>query len=756
MKQLLTSFLVIAGLLGSVLAAVALAASPASAAPTAGSNFNATATLAFKGATPDSGSTPNLKLTFTPSSTTNCQTVLPVRVLANNSSASRSIRTHHDPTPANLTNNDLTTCRYTVSIGSNLDNCTYSYSLNNGTSYTAGASFVLQGDDSPNFATAIGAFSNVTSAQTIVIKPASCAHPQAENIPGLLNIRNIETTEQYRLTYTQFGTCVISNNPLTQLSALQWSQAVLDLSCNWKVDIAPVTDATATGCQVSAVVYYHDGTFAVEPTGSLFISQTTVGTGSQAQKFPAYNGKRITRVDIGISSAGANAGICQELFRLTVWVNLDSSLSQSIYRDEEVTFEIQPYNTIQTRPCTAKTTFSGTPSNPATINLIKTPAGSSATCSYKLTPPLTTDILQLSGNQLASYDVHTAGANSVSLGYRYTLRRVPVQVGLQVIAPARSVFTTSQTIKAHVTVPGECGGDTAFLGGRTGRTGMEYSLHVVPGVTYAIGPNARTSNSAATYTLPPSVMVSGRRVNCTVRVTATSVDDSCTPATTQKDADGRTYVEATWKPGTTKLEAILQFDCTSYGGNRPNATVDSEAGQVVLPRGWIMLPFNGATGTTPQAFAAELDNAVSSLWVWHAPSQTWRGWRANGASAGLTSLVKGSVIMAHAPASRRVDYDPTTLLDPPAATGQLSLPRGYSVQVFGGATSKKLSSLLGNQARSVAIIYRWNSQSQSWSYHLPGRSAVAGASAVWFDTINPGDAVFMYSTASAAVTIPWS
>ena len=757
MKQLLTSFLVIAGLLGSVLAAAALTASSASAAPTAGSNRQANTVLGFKGATPDAGSVPSIKLTFTPSSTTNCQTVLPVRVLANNSSATRVIRTHNDPTPTNIANNDLTTCNYTVTISSNLDGCTYSYSLNNGTSFSTGTSFVLQGDDSPNFATATGAFANVTTARTIVIKPAGCSHPSAVNNPGLLNIRNIETTEQYRLTYTKFGNCALANNPLTELAALQWSQAALDLNCNWKVTIAPISNVNITGCQVDAMIYFHDGTFAVDSTGEIFIGHVIVRAGTLTQRFPAHTGKRITRVDIGISSAGARSGVCQEMTRLTITISLDRSVDQTSYRNEKVTFEIEPYNTVTGRTCTPRTTFSGSAATPATITLIKSPAGSSVTCSYKLTAPLHTEALQLAGNQLSSYDVHTAGVANVNLGYGYVLRRIPVRVGMQVLAPALSVFRTNQIVEVHVTVPGACGADTAMFGGITGRTGVEYGLHVVRGVTYAIGPNARIVNPAAAYSLPPFVEVNGQKVNCTVRVTATSVDSSCTPATTSKDAAGRTYAEATWAEGATAIEAILQFDCSSYGGTgvtRPGDTLDSGAGQIILARGWTMLAFNGVSGTTPQAFAAELGHAVSSLWVWHAPTQAWRGWRASSGSAGLTSLTKGDVVMAHVPATRQVNYDPATLLDPPAATGRLSLPRGYSVQVFGGGASRDLASLLGNQARSVAIIYRWNSQSQSWSYHLPGRSAVAGAGAAWFDTINPGDAVFIYSTAAA--TIPWS
>ena len=758
MKQLPTSFLVIVGLLGSVLAAVALAASPASAAPTAGSNTNATTVVVFKGATPDTGATPSLYLSFDTSVSSLCPVVQPVRFVANNSTASRRMRTNHDPTPTNVANNDQVNCSHTVTIQSNLDSCTYSYSLDNGATFTTGSTFSLLGNDSPNYASATGAFQTVSSANTIVVKPAGCARPTALQTPSLLNIQNIESQLRYQLTYTSYGSCSLSNNPLTDLPGREWSQALLDLSCNWQVTFSPVENLNPTGCQIDAIIYFQDGTFKVESDGDLFITPFIVTSGSLSTRYPAVDSKRIIRVDLGSSNATAATGVCQEKIPLTVQIALEGAAKNPVFNNETVTFELIPLNEIPSRRCTAKTRFTGTAASPATLNLVKLPAGSSIACSYRLTAVASSAILELAGNQTGTVDFGTVGKSRISYLYTYKLSRVPVQVGLLVTAPVGSVFETDQRINVHVTVPGACSSDTTFLGGVTGSVGAKYSMIVTPGLTNAIGSGARTVNAQATYTLPPYVFSStNQRVSCTVRATATSVDSDCTPVTPEKDDSGRTYAEAIWTAGSSQINVVLRYNCTSYGGRAdPNDTISTGDGRATLKRGWVMLPFNGATGTTPRALAAELDNSVSSLWVWHAPTQSWRGWRANGAAAGLTSLVKGSVIMARVSSSRNITYSPATLLDPPAATGQLTLPSRYSVQVFGGDESRKLSSLLGTRASSVAIIYRWNNQSQTWSYHLPGRQAVADAGVEWFDTINPGDTVFVYNTASRSVSIPWS
>ena len=758
MKQLLTSFLVIVGLLGSVFAAVALTSSPASAAPTAGTTKYATTVVAFKAVPPDSGSTPSLFLTSRSNSSGLCPSAQPVRFLANNISASRRLRTNYDPTPTNVANNDQVDCTYTVTIQSNLADCTYSYSLDNGATFTTGSSFTLQGGDSPNYATTTGIFSNVSSAGIIVVKPAGCTHPAILHSPTLLNIQNIEPDIRYQLSYTPFGNCSAINTPLTDLQGRQWSQALLDLSCNWRVTFTPVESQNLTGCRVEAIIYFTDGTHKVESDGDLFINSTIDRVNTIITRYPAIDGKRIVRVDLSSSNAPSASGVCQEKIPLVVKVGLVGAANNVAFNNEKVTFEIRPLNDIPARPCTAKTRITGTPAAPATISLVKLPAGAQIACSYRLTAVATSAVLQLAGNQTGTVDFGTSGLARADYLYQYTLRRVPVQVGLQVAAPAGSSFRTNQRIEVHVTVPGDCRNDTTFLGGVTGTVGAQYSMLIVPGVTYAIGPGARSVDARASYTLQPYVFAGGRQVNCTVRATVTSADSQCTPISPLRDAAGRTYVEASWIPGSSQIDVLLQYNCRSFGGQTtdPNDTVSSDDGQIALPRGWVMLPFNGATGTTPRALAAELDNSVASLWVWDSPTQRWRGWRANGASAGLTSLDKGSVFMAYVPTARRVSYIPTTLLDPPAATGRLTLPSGYSVQVFGGDESRRLSSLLGTQAGSVAVIYRWNNQTQDWSYYLPGRQAIAGAGSAWFDTIDPGDTVFIYSTASRSVSIPWS
>lgn len=112
--------------------------------------------------------------------------------------------------------------------------------------------------------------------------------------------------------------------------------------------------------------------------------------------------------------------------------------------------------------------------------------------------------------------------------------------------------------------------------------------------------------------------------------------------------------------------------------------------------------------------------------------------------------------MAYVPSASRVTYNPATLLNTPAATGRLTIPPGYSFQVFGGAASRSLESLLGPQADLIPVVYRWDSQAQAWNYFLPGRQQLPSVSVPWFDVISPEDAVFIFNASSVAITIPWS
>ena len=754
-RTLLKGGLMAASLLALAATVLVVAAPSASAVPTPGGNSRATARLLFVVPTPATGATPSLRLDITPvnSQPLNCSASSQMRLLANDSSSARSFRTNYDPSPRNIANNDGVACRYNVTITPNLDDCTFTLNRGGGATDLTGTSFTLEGDDSPNFATGAGAFIGVAIGNTITITPDGCSSPATVVTQRLVQIRNIENTQRYRVNYSPFGNCSSSNTPLEVLGVLDWSFAVLDLRCNWNLTVAPLDDLATFGCTIDALVYFEDGTLEVDSDGELFIHQ--IGN------FAGIDGKRINRIDLSTSSSTAGLGVCEEFLRLTVNVELVASLDPTLFSNELVSFTVEPLDNSQSSACTQRSQFQGSVANPAVMTVVKSPRGSSGTCAYKLTAAATSTALSLAGNQLAVKNFDTRGVTRLSVSYRYGLRRVPVRVAVQVFSALGSVFRTDQTFELHVTVPGACGNDTSFLGGISGRVGVQYGVFVVPGLTYVIGPNARTVNAAASYSLPPYVFVNNQRVNCAVRVTETSAFDGCTVQNAQRDSAGRAFVEATWASNSNLISAVIQYNCTSIGGgntggNTGGDTGDGDVGQSVLSQGWVTLPFNGASGTTPQSFVRELDNAITSLWRWDALTQSWDGWSAGSGSLGLDSLRNGDVLMAFVPLSRRVSYSPVALLDHPPARGNLIIPPGYSFQIFGGETSRSLPSLLGNQASLVPVLYRWDVQAQNWNYFLAGRQPLASVPIPWFDVINPGDVVFIFNTASRSMRIPWS
>lgn len=189
---------------------------------------------------------------------------------------------------------------------------------------------------------------------------------------------------------------------------------------------------------------------------------------------------------------------------------------------------------------------------------------------------------------------------------------------------------------------------------------------------------------------------------------------------------------------------------------------DPLAIELALPAGWVVLAFGGATGTTPRAFAAALGNAVTSLWVWDAQSQGWLGWTARFGSLGLDRLTQGDAIMAYSPAARVVRYGLADLLEPPPAVGELSLPPGYSLLVYGGERPLSVASLFGSRAGAsdggvgaIASIFRWNAEAQNWDYNLPGRQPTSSVALAWFDTIQPGDALFVFNASDTSTTVSW-
>jgi len=761
MKRTLVSVLAIVGVLSSALVAIALVASPASAVATPGSSTQAITRVNFVVSAPTAGSVPSLQLAFSANNTQRCTPITPLRFFANGTSASRNFITNYDPTPTNVANNDEVTCLYTVTINSNLSDCSFTINRGEGITDQTGTSFTLEGTDSPNFSSRVGAFSDLTAARVVTITPADCSHPAAVTTQQLVQIRNLESTERYRATYTPFGNCSTRNNPLEVIERSGWSFAVLDLRCNWRLDVAPVDNVATSGCRVDAILYFADGTHAVDSDGELFIHQ--------AGSFAAVGGKLINRIDLSFSNTSAESGVCEQEIRLTANVQLATAADRSLFGGEQVTFTVEPLDNRQSAACTQRTEFKGSALNPATLDIVQVPRGATTTCAYKITAAATSTALQLAGNQPSVREFDTRGAARINVDFRYTQRRIPVRVALQVFAPRGSIFRTDQTIDLHVTVPGPCGSDTSLFGGVSASVGVQYGMFIVPGLTYAIGPNARSVNPAASYSLPPYVFVNNQRVSCTVRATELSAFERCTIRNAQRDSSGRAFVETTWAANTNLITVALQYDCTSYGtdggtgsdgdtSTTPDTAPDPTpgAGSSFLSQGWITLPFNGITGTTPQAFARELDNAIAALWVWNAQTQSWRGWAAGQGSLGLTSLTRGDIVMAYVPSASRVTYNPATLLNTPAATGRLTIPPGYSFQVFGGAASRSLESLLGPQSDLIPVVYRWDSQAQAWNYFLPGRQQLPSVSVPWFDVISPEDAVFIFNASSVAITIPWS
>jgi len=663
-----------------------------------------------------------------------------------------SLTTNFDSTPANIDNNDGVACSYNVTITPNLEDCSFTISRGADTDNLTGTSFTLVGDDSPNFATGAGAFTGIAVGNVVTITPDGCSVPTPVATQRLVQVRNLENMQRYRVSYSPFGNCAASNTPLDVLGPLDWSFAVLDLRCNWELTIAPIDNLASAGCRLDALIYFNDGTLAVDSDGELFIHQSGA--------FAAIDGKRIDRIDLSNSGSTASLGVCEEFLRLTVNAELVASLDASLFSNELVSFTIEPLDNTQSVACTQRREFQGSIANPAIINVVKSPRGSAATCAYSLTAAPSSAALSLAGNQLAVKNFDTRGITQLSVSYRYGLRRIPVQVAVQVFSPLGSVFRTDQTLQLHVTVPGACGNDTSFLGGVSGRVGVRYGLFVVPGLTYAIGPNARTVNRAASYSLPPYVFVNNQRVNCMVRVTEISAFDGCTVQNAQRDSAGRAFVEATWASNSNLISAVMQYNCSSIGGGGTGDTGSSvgsgDVGQSVLPLGWVTLPFNGASGTTPQAFVRELDNAITSLWRWDSLTQSWQGWSAARGSLGLNSLRNGDALMVFVPVSRRVSYSPVALLEPPAASGSLTIPPGYSLQVFGGETPRSLPDLLEGRASLVPVLYRWDILAQSWNVFLTGQQPSALTDAAMFEVINPGDIVFIFNTASSSRRIPWS
>ena len=731
----------LAGLIAMIASIFTLVASPVSAVPTAGNRTTAATEFIIKVAPPGSGSAPSLGLSLTTNNASRCAVNRnSSRLFANNSSFTMRLNTHYDPTPAAVTapNRDQFHCSYTATIVSNLENCTYAIA---GISPTTATTFTLTGDDSPNYSTGEGEFRNLAADKTITITPSSCSHPPENNIARLLRITNLEPTERYRVSLEPYGNCQTQNTPLEVADFQIGVYAILDLRCNWQMSAFPVRNVIGAGCIVDAIVYYHDGTSALVPGASLLVHQSG--------NFAGSNSKRLTRVDLQASRTLANVGTCEQRFLIRMNVDLPSSTLANTLRADEVSFVVEPLNASQNRLCTQRTSVKGSNRTPATLEVIKSPRGVVATCSYRITAAETSDYLRFGTRDRRVVNLSTVSGTQATLRFLYVPNRIPLRVTAEVTTPSGSVFTTNDRISVQVNVPGECGSDTSAFGGVSGRIGIAYAIFVSPGTVPIVGPGSRLINPNATYDLPPTLLADGKAVACRVRATEITSFEGCTLQTLSRDSSNRPYVEVVWASGATAFNLNLQYDC----GGAPG-TPSAGSGQIALPRGWVMQTFNGATGTTPASFRQVMDNAFSSIWVWDARTQAWRGWRTTDSSPSLTSLTKGDVVFMYVPRLTTARYSPRTLLDPKISGGSETVQRGWNLLSYSGSTAASLSSLFDSQASNIRLVFRWNNDSQAWSYYIPGGSQVV-TSATWFTSIDPGDTIFVLNRSRSAVTIRW-
>lgn len=751
----------LAGLLALIASILVLVASPASAVPTAGNRYAATAEVIIKVAPPGSGSAPSLGLTFATNNAARCAVAQnSPRLFADNSSFTWRLNTNYDPTPRAVTspNSDQIDCSYTATIVSNLEGCSYAIA---GISPTTAATFTLTGGDSPNYTTGVGAFQNLAADKTITITPSSCSHPAENTVPRLVRITSLEASERYRVSLEPYGNCAPANTPADIVDSQVGIFAILDLRCNWQMSAFPVRNVIARGCIVDAIVYYHDGTVELVPGASLFIHQSG--------NFAGSNTKRLTRIDLQASRTLADAGVCEQRFRIRMHVDLPSSPLANTLKAEEVGFVVEPLNSSQHRLCTQRTSVKGSNNTPATLEVIKSPRGVVTICSYKITADESSDFLRFGVRDRRIVNLSTSVGIQADLRFLYIPNRIPISVTAEINTPSGSVFTTNDRIAVQVNVPGECGNDNTAFGGVSGRIGLAYSVFVSPGTVPVVGPGSRLINPNATYDLPPTVLVDGKAVACKVRATEITPFEGCTLQASSRDSSNRPYLEVVWVTGATSFSLNLQYDCGGAAG-----TPSAGSGQISLPQGWVMLTFNGDTGTTPANFRRVMDNAFNSIWVWDTQAQAWKGWKNTDSSPSLTSLTKGDVVFIYVPRLANVRYSPRTLLNPKISGGSETLQRGWNLLSYSGSTSASLSSIFDSpassitanriddqtlssafdsQASSIRLVFRWNNDSQTWSYYIPGGGRVT-TSAAWFGAVNPGDTVFVLSRSQSAIRWP--
>lgn len=734
----------LACLLALIASLFVLVAAPASAVPTAGSRNTATKEVTIKVAPPSSDNAPALQFSFSSNNNSRCPRGATRWIYANNSQLTWKLNTNNDPTPTAVSapNSDQVDCSYTVTIRSNLANCSYAVA---GISPSTANTFTLTGSDSPNYSTGAGAFQNLAADSTITVTPSACTAPATNTANRLVLVRNLESNERYRLKFDSFGDCGVTNSPGNVVDrggisgGADYFYATLDLRCNWQMSATPLDNISLGGCRVDAILYFADDTEQLKQGASLFIH----AVGAQGN-FAGSEGKRLARVDLLPSTAPAGAGACEELFRLTLQVSLPNNLI-SQYKDEKISFTLSPLNNREHSRCTQRMTVTASQNTPSVTDIVKSPQGVTSTCSYTVTATSSTTALRLAASQVASRSFNTSGATQTTIRYIYQANRLPVRVSTQIYAGADDIFTTNDRITLIVTSPGACSNDTVLFGGVAAGRGVSYAVFVSPGVFGVIGEGSRSVNPAASYDLPPYLNVNGVQTPCVVRVTQASSFEGCTMRNARRDSSGQPYQEVAWTATSTAFNLTVEYDCSSETTRGPSA-------RIALPRGWVMLPFNGGTGTTAASFRRSLGNAFTSLWAWNTQTQSWRGW--NTTSSSSLSLTKGDVVFVNVPTARSISYRPDNLLRPAASGGTTVVPTGYSLLAYAGSASASLASLFSGQASSIRAIFRWNNASQSWSYFIPGGSPVV-TSAEWFTTINPSDTVFVFNRSRSAVTIRW-
>ncbi len=316
----------------------------------------------------------------------------------------------------------------------------------------------------------------------------------------------------------------------------------------------------------------------------------------------------------------------------------------------------------------------------------------------------------------------------------------PINVALVVPNRGAAGYRSGDLFEILVTVPGVCGDDTAIFGGVSARDGVLYGVDATVGRKTIIGAGAAQTNPRASYSIARYVEVGSQRVDCVFRVVEVSSPTGCALQSATQDSRNRRYVEV---GAAEDFSVTAQFECAPV------------VGQTTFNRGWALVPFNGATGTSPADFAASLDNAISSLWLWNPRTQGWDGWTAVHGEVGLSSLTRGDVLMVYAPQQARISYTPADLLAPSSPTGSLSLAPGYNVYYYGGSASVALEDIIA-QPSPIAVIFLWDSRTQGWRYHLPSVGPLPQIQIPWFDSLSPGDGMLIYNAIGQSTTITWA